>query len=163
MTPEEIRTRAAYLVRSCADLVEQLIPRLTATVPPPLRVTTPPIDRVFRRELGLLFRYWTTRQIWERLEWNEDDAKRLNLVLLRSFTEEFKLPQDGSGLRYAELATAEEELQELIRRLASALRVEPPLLVAELQARIHASREAINRHTLAALELPLEGLGAQGP
>jgi len=171
MTPEEIRVRAAYLFLACSQAVERLKNRLTATVPSATAASVRLVlERALRRELGLLFRYWTTRQIWARLEANEEDAKRLNLVLLRLFTEAFKLPRDGSGLRYAEMSTVAEEASELSHRITNILGMVHQPLLNELQGAILPWRDAVIKYTTDALELPLDQLAssvkewaAQGP
>lgn len=155
MNAEEIRLRALYLFLTCSRAVEQCLDRLAATFPAsPLsaRVT---LERSLRRELGLLFRYWTTRQIWDRLDAREADATQLNLALLRLFTDGFKLPKDGSGLRYAELSTTAEEAQELSLRISHALGMAHEPLVAELQTGIVPWRDGVSQYTKEALELPL--------
>ena len=119
-------------------------------------------EQALKRELGLLFRYWTTRQIWERLEAREADAKELNLALLRLFTNAFQLPKDGSGLRYAELSTPTEEIRELSARMTQALsagEANQARWLAELQAGLVPWREAVLRYTADAIDLPLEQLG----
>lgn len=156
MSPEEIRLRAMYLFLTCSQAVEQFTGRLAATLPAQTLSVQVMLHKSLKRELGLLFRYWTTRQIWERLEANEADAKQMNLVLLRLFTDAFKLPRDGSGLRYAELSTLSEEVEELGHRITNALGMAHEPLLVELQAAILPWRDAVTRYTIEALELPLE-------
>ena len=155
---EEIRLRATYLFLACSRVIEQLKEDLAAYLPSPALRLKRLLERPLRRELGLLVRYWTTRQIWQRWEANEADAKQLNLVLLRLFTEEFKLPKDGTGLRYAELSTLEEEARELGRRMTNAFEVEHQPLLRELYQRLLPCRDAVLRYTVEALQLPLEQL-----
>lgn len=160
MTQEEIRIRSAYLFLACSQALEQCKDRLlshNASGTPSVKML---LERTLRRELGLLFRYWTTRLIWDRLDANEMDAKHLNIVLLRLFTEAFKLPQDGSGLRYAELSTVGDEIHELSHRVANALSQQMPRLASELQGVIPPWRDAVTKYTLDALELPLDRLAA---
>ena len=109
----------------------------------------------------MLFRYWMTRRIWEQLEASEGDAKHLNLALLRLFTNAFKLPRDGSGLRYASLLTLAEELQELCHRITNTLGLEHHALLAELQGGIMPWREAVAKCTTEGLELPLASLSSK--
>ena len=154
MSQEEIRLRSTYLFLVCDQAIEQVRDRLLATNPTPELPSTVVLGKVLRRELGLLFRYWTTRKIWERLEAHEADAKRLNLALLRLFIEGLKLPRDGSGLRYAELSTPAEELHELCQRVTNALGVEHRQLLAQLQGGMVSWRDAILKHTIEALERP---------
>ena len=159
MTEEEVRIRSVYLFVACAHAVEQCKDQLISTVPhtPPLS-STPLLDKLLRRELGLLFRYWTTRKIWERLESSEVDAKNLNLAVLRLFVEGFKLPKDGSGLRYAELSTPVEEARELSHRITDALGMEHQPLLAQLQGGIVSWRDSVLTHTIDALERPVDEL-----
>ncbi len=156
MDAEEIRWRSTYLFLTCARVVEQLAGRLIATFPDPPLYLKLTMERSLKRELGLLARYWATRQIWEALEAKEADAKQLNVAILRLFTQAFSLPRDGSGLRYAELATLGEQTRELHRRVVAALDREHAPLLAELQRAIGPSRELVAHHTTHALELPLE-------
>ena len=158
MTQEEIRIRSVYLFLACSQALEQFANQLAATFPSPPLSSKLLLERGLKRELGLLFRYWTTRQIWQRLESNEEDAKSLNLALLRLFTDAFRLAKDGSGLRYAELSTSGEEVRELSYRITNVLGVEHQPLLAELQAGILPWREAVIRYTVEALELPIEQL-----
>ena len=158
MTQEEITVRSTYILLACSQAVEQLKDRLASLVPvpgPPIKLV---IERSLKRELGLLFRYWTTRKIWEQLDANEADAKQLNLALLRLFTEAFKLPRDGSGLRYAELSTLAEEVQELSRRITTALGTTHEPLLAELQGALAPWRETVSKYAVDALQLPLDQL-----
>ena len=160
MTDEEIRVRSVYLFLACSQAVEQFKDQLAATFPTPPLSSKLLLDKLLRRELGLLFRYWTTRKIWERLEANEADAKSLNLALLRLFTDGLKLPKDGSGLRYAELSTPIEEVHELSHRMTNALGVEHPPLLTELQEGLFLWRDTVLQHTANAIELPLTELTA---
>ena len=155
MSPEEIRLRSLYLFVTCSRAVNKCKDRLLTTLPSQPLTATVMLDRSLTRELGILFRYWTARQIWDHLEDAETDAKNLNLTLLRLFTEGFKLPKDGSGLRYAELSNPSEEVQELGSRITAALGMEHQPLLDELQAGILAWRDEIKRCTKDALELPL--------
>lgn len=160
MNPEEIRLRALYLFLSCARAVEQFTERLGATFPASPLSARLTLERSLRKELGLLFRYWATRQIWDRLDAREAEATQLNLSLLRLFTDGFKLPKDGSGLRYAELSTTSEEARELSQRVTHALGMAHEPLVAELQTSIVPWRDAVSQYTTEALELPLEQISA---
>ena len=158
MTDEETRIRSVYLFLACSQAIDQFKDRLVATfdaVPLSSKVL---IEKLLRRELGMLFRYWATRQIWDRLDANEADAKNLNLALLRLFTDAFKLPKDGSGLRYAELSTLAEEAQELSHRITNALGLEHRPLLTELQGAILPCRDAVTKYTVEALDLPVSQL-----
>ena len=161
MTQEEIRVRSAYLFLACSQAVEQFTDRLAATLSSPPLSVQPTLQKSLRRELGLLFRYWATRQIWQRLESSDADARSLNLALLRLFTDAFRLPRDGSGLRYAELSTLTEELRELSHRITNALGMEHQPLLAELEAGILPWRDAVTTYTTDALQLSLEELSAK--
>ena len=160
MSPEEIRTRSVHLFLACARDLEAFAGRLAATMPAASPSAQRALDRSLKKELALLFRYWATRQIWERLDANETDAKELNVALLRLFTGAFKLPQDGSGIRYAELSTLAEEARELSQRLTHALGMDDPPLLGALQAGILSLREAVTRHTEDALNRPLDELAS---
>lgn len=154
MTPEEIQPRSLYLYLACARAAGASTQRLLQTLPeaPLARAAA---EKLVRRELGLLFRYWTTREIWQALETDEASAKLMNLALLRLFTDGFKLPRDGTGLRYAELSSAAEEVRELAQRLGTALGSLPEASMTELQSGILPWRDAVLQHTREALELPL--------
>lgn len=156
MDLEEVRLRSLYLFMTCSRTVSAARARLLATFSSPPLSSTVMLERSLTRELGILFRYWTTRQIWDRLEDAEEDAKQLNLASLRLFTEGFKLPKDGSGLRYAELSNPSEEVKELSQRMTAALGMEHQPLLDELQAGILAWRDEINRCTKDALELSVD-------
>lgn len=158
MNPEEIRVRSLYLFMVCAQAVEEGTQRLMATVPPPTPSLKPVLDKSLKKELALLFRYWATRKIWERWESHELDAKALNLAVLRLFFEGFRLPKDGSGMRYAELSTVSEEANELSHRLANALGVEHPPLVKEVERAILPWRDTVLQYTADALSRPVEEL-----
>lgn len=160
MNEEEIRIRSIYLFLACSRAVDQFKSHLAETFTEPPLSATVVLNKLLTRELGLLFRYWTTRQIWQQLEQDEADAKALNLALLRLFTNGFKLPRDGSGLRYAELSTLAEEVRELNRRITNAMGMEYPPLLAQVQRSIGPWREAVATHTTEALRLPLERLSS---
>ena len=158
MTQEEIRIRSVYLFLACSHTAEQVKNQLVTTFPHPPLSSQLLLDRLLRRELGMLFRYWTTRKIWERLESDEADAKDLNLAVLRLFVEGFKLPKDGSGLRYAELSSPADEVRELSQRVTEVLGMEHPPLLAQLQGGIVSWRDAVLQYTSDALERPLDEL-----
>src|SRR3989338_9259990 len=160
MTDEEIRVRSLYLFLACSRAVDQLAARLAATLPSGALSEPGAVERLLKREIGLLFRYWATQQIWERLESSEADATRLNLAILRLFTEAFRLPRDGSGLRYAELATLADEIEELGRRITGGLGTPHPPLVGELGGAILPWRDAVIQYVADALQQPLDRLSA---
>jgi hypothetical protein len=159
MTDEEIKIRSVYLFLACSQAVEQLTSSLIVAEGGSASIK-PSMEGSLRKEFGLLFRYWTTRRIWERLDTDEAAAKALNLSLLRLFTNAFRLPRDGSGLRYAELSTAAEEVQELRRRLAGAIGASHSKLFEALDASVVPWRDAVARYTVEALESPLSQLTA---
>lgn len=161
MTQDEIRTRALYIFVATAQVVDECRAPLLQALPEPPAAVRPLTAQALRRELGLLFRYWATRRIWQKLEAYEADAKALNLVLLRQFTEGLKLPRDGSGLKYASLSTLAEEVRELSQRLTHALGLEQPLLLAPLQSGILGWHDQVLRYTDEALQQPLEELEAR--
>lgn len=156
MHTEEVHLRSLYLYLGCARAVEEFQGRLLTTLPADTPATEQARCRVLRRELGMLFRYWTTREIWNRLEAEQHDAKSLNLRLLRLFTEGFRLPRDGSGLRYAELMTPAEEVHELSYRITNALGMSHPPLLEMLHSGILPWRDMVMRRTRDALDFPLE-------
>ena len=159
MTQEEIKVRSVYLFLACSQAIEQFTARLAATISPPDPLRKSSVERSLRRELALLFRYWASQQIWERLESREADAKNLNLALLRLFTDTL-LPRDGSGKRYAELSSMTEELVELRRRITETLGIADTALLTELENAILPWRDAITQYTTDALETPLAQLAA---
>ncbi len=158
MTPEEIRIRSLYIFLACSRGVEELRDRLQSLLPSSDASLQAVIDKSLKRELGLLFRYWTTRKIWQHLDAQEADAKSLNLALLRLFTEAFRLPRDGSGLRYAELSTVAEEVREMSHRMTAALGCEYPELLSELPRGLAAWRETVARYAVEGVEQPLDQL-----
>lgn len=155
MAPEEVRLRSLYLFLACSHAIEAFTQRLIATFPSPTVSSRLLLDRSLRRELGILFRYWTTRQIWNSLEADEASAKALNLALLRLFTEGFRLPRDGTGLRYAEMSDPAEEAREVSQRVTGALGMEHAPLLAELHGGLPSWRDAVLRQTREALGLSL--------
>ena len=158
MRQEEIRIRCLYLFLASSRAVEEFKTQLTATFPAQPMTSQLQLNRVLRKELGLLFRYWSTRRIWDLLDRQEDDAKAMNLALLRLFTDGFRLPKDGSGLRYAELSTPAEEARELTQRIASALEMAHQPMADVLHSRILHWRDTVNRQTADALELSIDQL-----
>ena len=160
MLPEEIRLRALYLYLACAQGVETFKDELATVLPDGPEAAKPTMDRTLRRELGLLFRYWTTREIWERLETDESSAKQLNLMLLRLFTEGLRLPRDGSGLRYAELSAPAEQVHEMISRIATALGTTHAPLLDAVRSGAPPWREVVVQYVVDALELPMSQIRA---
>lgn len=160
MTEDEIRIRSLYLFFACSQTVDHCKQRLTATFNDVPLSANLLIDKSLTRELGMLFRYWITRQVWEQLDANEEDAKQLNLAVLRLFTDGFNLPKDGSGLRYAKLSSAAEEVRELSHRITNALGMEHAPLLAELQGSILTWRQTVAQHTIEALKRPVAQLAA---
>lgn len=160
MTRDEIEVRSSYLLLACSQAIEHLHDHLVAVLPSSVVPSNPLLQRTLRRELGLIFRYWVTKQIWDRAELVEADARQLNLVLLRLFTEAFHLPRDGSGLRYAELSSFEEEARELSRRIVHAAPGAPQSFLAELRGALSRCQETVRRQTADALDLPTGRLTA---
>ena len=160
MVPEELRVRSLYIFLSCSRAIEEASGRVRAAVPDSLSSVQPALDKTLKKELALLFRYWATRRIWERLGSDELGAKELNLALLRLFFEGFKLPKDGSGMRYAELSTVSEEIRELAHRVAHALGGEHPPLLEELERAILPWRDAVLQCTAEALSRSTEDLSS---
>lgn len=142
MTDHELALRALYLYFSCSRQVERSLGMLLAALPASGRIEAGIQERTTRRECGLLFRHWASREIWERMD-EDAQATQLNLELLRLFTNGFKLPKDGSGLRYAELSTLEEELREFWHRLTRALGVEDTRLLGLMERSAGEWRSAV--------------------
>ncbi|MDP3774664.1 MAG: hypothetical protein Q8Q85_10400, partial [Gemmatimonadales bacterium] len=149
MTPPRTRV-PSIATRTAGASSERLLGALSVA-----DSSRPAAEKLIRRELGLLFRYWTTREIWQALDADEAGAKAMNLALLRLFTDGFKLPRDGTGLRYAELSSAADEVKELAQRLSAALGPLPEAFTSELQSGILPWRDAVLQHTREALDLPL--------
>lgn len=161
MIPEELRIRSAFILHACSRAVQQFSDQLAATFPNSSLSSQIMLTQTLKRELGMLFRYWATRRIWILLESDEDLAKQLNLLLLRIFTDTFRLPRDGSGLRYAQLSTVGEEAQELGKRISYALEITHQPLLSELQRRISSWRDKVIEVTDDALKLSTEQLIAK--
>ncbi len=104
-------------------MVDSALPGLLPTLAAPTRTEAMAYERTLRRECGMLFRHWAARAVWENVL-DDADATQVNLELLRLCTAGFKLPKDGSGLRYSELGTAEEEGREFWHRLTHGIGVE---------------------------------------
>ncbi|HEX9780833.1 MAG TPA: hypothetical protein VGB20_06445 [bacterium] len=158
MTDDEIKVRTVHLFLSCVRYVEDAAKRLAGATCAATPGSTALVERALMRELGILFRYWATRAIWERFEEQDALATRLNLALLRLFTNEFKLPKDGSGLRYAGLSGPVEEARELYHRLTNVLGEDRKPLMAEIQARFLHWREDVLAQSHEALDRPVEEL-----
>lgn len=158
MTEEEVRVRSVYLFVSCSELIDRCKGSLIGSLPVPSLSSKVLLDKAITKELGLLFRYWGTRSIWEKLSGDEGAAKQLNLALLRLFTTGLKLPKDGSGLKYAELSTLPEEVRELSHRMTMAIGSDHPPLLAQLQGNISAWRGEVLQLTAEALQKPLDWL-----
>ena len=159
MTENEIRIRSLYLFLACSQAIDRCKERLACFLP----ATTPSIEPLFeklvKRELGLLFRYWATQRIWKALETNEEDAKNFNLAVLRQFFDGLRLPKDGSGLRYAELLTLPEQVTELSRRVDYSLsHINVETLLKELQQELPAWHASVMNYTEEALSLPMDRL-----
>ena len=144
MTDQELRLRALNLYLVCSQLVDAALRLLLQALPASGRAEGLIQERMARRECGLLFRHWVSREIWQRVE-NDGEATKLNLELLRLFTSGFKLPKDGSGLRYAELATPEEELHEFWDRLTHALGIEETRLLGTIEQASGEWRQGVDR------------------
>jgi len=157
MTDDEIRLRALYVFYQCEAMVTEAMAQLQPLVP---RETEMSAERVLRRELGLLFRYWATHCIWGRLEARQEEAKRLNISILRLFIDAFKLPRDGSGLKYAELPTVNDMANELSQRLRHALGGMPQPLDVILHASVRQWEDRIGRDVGDALALPFDAVQA---
>lgn len=155
MTAEEVQQRALYVYLASSRAVGEYADRLLGALPASQAAAQAATEKLLRRELGLLFRYWTTREIWEALDSDEAGAKALNLALLRLFTDGFRLARDGTGLRYAELSSAADEVNELSHRLAAVLGPLPEAFLSELQGGILPWRDTVLRTTREALALPL--------
>jgi hypothetical protein len=142
MTDHELSLRALYLYFSCSRHLEQALGTLLAALPASGRAEAGIQERAARREFGLLFRHWAAHEIWERMD-EDAQATKLNLELLRLFTSGFKLSKDGSGLRYAELSSLEEELKEFWHRLARGLGVEDTRLLSLMERSAGEWRSAV--------------------
>lgn len=120
MNEAEARLRALYLYSNCDRILDEALERIR-----PLTVgqtmESRPASRTLKRELGMLLRHWCSRKLWEMLEAQETLATQFNLEFLRLCIRGFKLSRDGSGLRYAELSSLQEELRECAGRLQQAL------------------------------------------
>ncbi len=158
MTEEEIRVRSVYLFICSSQLIEQCKDKLISTLPTPPLSSKVILDKSITRELGLLFRYWATRSIWDKLSADEEAAKQLNLALLRLFINGLKLPRDGSGKKYAELSTLPEEVRELSHRMVTAVGSDHAPMLAEIQGNIAAWRAGMLQYTADALQRPLDQL-----
>ena len=151
MTPEEVHVRSLYLFLACSRAIEEGCSRLREAATGATTSVQAALEKALKKELALLFRYWATRKIWERWESQELEAKVLNLALLRLFYEGFRLPKDGSGMRYAELSTVNDEAQELTHRVANALGINHVPLTQALERSVLTWRDAVMQYTVEAL------------
>ncbi|MBI2174313.1 MAG: hypothetical protein HYU33_03875 [Candidatus Omnitrophica bacterium] len=158
MSTQEIQARARYLFLTCVQMVDRVKERLVSLLPESVQSNAAALEVSLRRELGLLFRYWATQQIWQRMALQEKEARMMNIALLRLFTEELKLPRDGSGLRYAQLGSLIEETREFKKRVGQLIGFEYPPLTAQLEGALLVLREELERRVAEALQMPLEDL-----
>lgn len=132
MTGEEIRVRSLYLYVACSYAAV----KLQAHVIEEIRRLKMSFDRkqeeqIFK-EVGILFRFWVTRQIWENLVQEEADAKSLNFATFDLFNKGFKLPNDESHVRYGEISGRVEEVKEFGLRVCGILNQKDPELLLML-------------------------------
>ena len=160
MQAEELQARSGHLCAVCLETAQQCAEQLSGVLPASLGRSESELRRLMLRELGLLFRHWATREIWQRLDADQASATALNQAVLRRFVEAFKLPRDGSGLRYSSLGSIGEEARELSTRLTFVLGVEHQPLMRQLQAGIMAWREAVLRAVEQTLTLSREQLAS---
>lgn len=160
MTDQELRLRALDMYLSCSRVVDQALRYLLPALPASGKAEAVSQERTARRECGMLFRHWASREIWDRVE-QDKDATQMNLELLRLFTNGFKLPKDGSGLRYAELSTQEEELREFWHRLTHALGVEETRLLAMIERAADEWKQAVMQAAERMLTQPIAVIEAE--
>lgn len=157
MTDKEIRLRAEYLyIACCYAAVKEITDSIIDTLKSSKIIVDDTVKEVVLREVGILFRFWTTRAIWESLIEDENDAKRFNFSLFRLFNSGFKLPKDDSGIRYAQISGTVEEVKELGRRICNALKLECAITMFEINIGISHWLELILKFTKDAVELPVE-------
>ena len=160
MTDDEQQIRSLYLFLACSQAIDQCRERLAGKLPASASTMQPVFEKMMKKELGLLFRYWATQRIWKAFDASETDGKNFNLAVLRQFFEGLRLPKDGSGLRYAELLSVPEQVTELYRRLGSQLGVQSEIVLKELQHELPAWHALVTTYTDEALRAPLARLSS---
>lgn len=157
MTGEEIRLRSLYVYLGCAYAAvkyrdQGLLPILQeANVE-----TNERVKDLVLREIGILFRFWSTRQIWEREVANESDAKSLNLALMQLFNVGLRLPKDNSGVEYAQASGTLGEVQKFGHRICKGLRGDDYTLALELNSTLPAWAKAVFQYVEDGVNLPLQ-------
>lgn len=155
MTSEEIRLRSLHLYLACSYAAV----KFRDSVLDELREAGYEVNQeaadIVLKEVGILFRFWTTRQIWERLVENEGDAKSLNFSLIHLFNRGFKLPRDEIGERYAQISGTVEEVKEFGYRICNALGTKEFILALKLNASCPAWLKAVLQYTQNAIEWPI--------
>ncbi len=141
-------------------MVESALPGLLPTLAAPTRTEAMAYERAVRRECGMLFRHWAARAVWENVT-DDADATQVNLELLRLCTAGFKLPKDGSGLRYAELGSPEEETREFWQRLTHSIGLEGTALLGTVERSLPGWRRDVAAAAERALEQSLSVLEAE--
>ncbi len=159
MNEKEVRLRTFFIFVKSTELFEAVQKELVTLLEGQAQVNEHRLNHAMRREGGILFRYWSTRFLWDALSDDDETAKQLNLRLLRLFSENFDFPRDGSGLLYAELSTPFDEAREFIRRLNKQLDIEDLETLREfVQKEFLGWREQILAVTQEAIEADLEVL-----
>lgn len=153
MTNEEINLRSEYLyLASCLAAI-----KLRDSIIESANLEEDEkVKGIVLRELGILFRFWITREIWESLVEDETDAQKFNFRLLHLFNSGFKIPQDGSEIRYAQISGTVDEVKELGRRICNSLKLECIITMFKINIGITPYMEAILKFTKNAVELPIE-------
>lgn len=157
---QELHLRALNMYLACRLLVDQALRSLLQALPSSGRAEAIVQERAARRECGLLFRHWAAREIWQRVE-SDGYATKLNLELLRLFTAGFKLSKDGSGLRYSELGTQEEELREFWHRLTHGLGIEETRVLSLIEQLAGQWKEGVVRAADRMLNQPMPVIEAE--
>ncbi len=132
MDSEEIRIRSLYLYVACSYAAVKLKEHIFAEMEK-LGITSDEARKeLVLKEIGVLFLFWTTRQIWERLVENEGDAKSLNVALAKLFHDGFKLPSDERRIRYAQVSGTVEEIEQFAFTVCDTLERHDAFLLVRL-------------------------------
>jgi hypothetical protein len=156
MSDDERKLRAEYLCLSCCCVADKFTNSIIDILKEEKIDEDSNIREIVLKEVGILFRFWTTHAIWEALIQNENDAKWFNLYLFQLFNSGFNIPKDGSDIRHAEISGTEDEAKELGRKICNALNRECAITMLKINIGISCWIEVVLKYAKDALELPIE-------
>lgn len=144
---DELILRTTYVFYKAMLLGQTTIKQTLQALNQSIENLTEKQKQLLVKEMGRLYAFWLTREIWERIIQHEEDAKKINQLLFSFFQDKYNIhPKDIE--EYVKASGSPEEVKIFGRNVTNIFDVKDVISMFECNAIATESFEALIKITI---------------